>query len=171
MALGGVSVSDLKTYGFNTAVYAGVVGGCAAVAWLVKKLALMGLERISARTKQTTNETKEDKEARHEKYASRFALVVATTVAAAAYKFIPASRFALDDSNSKAFKIGVIQLLFGFIVDCYFTKGFYNGMALGVGATAATRFATLALPAVAGFGTFGALLGTGYLSRSDTEKK
>ena len=167
MALGGVSVSDLKTFGFNTVVCAGVVGSCAAVAWLVKKLALMGFARfVPAKAKENQEETT----ARHEKFASMIGLALGLGAAFAAYKLIPTSRFALvaNDSNSKALKLGVIQFLFGFMIDCYLTKGFYNGMAVGVGSTAATRFAPLALP-VAGLGLYGAAVGAGYLQRPAKE--
>ncbi|HEX4839918.1 MAG TPA: hypothetical protein VFU89_05715 [Rhabdochlamydiaceae bacterium] len=163
MALGGISGSDLKAFGFNTLVCAGVVGGCTAVAWLVKKFALMGFARFAPVKTTTAKEESDAAKARHEKYASVFGMLVGVGVSVAAYKFMPTSRFALV-ADDKALKLGIIQFLVGFIFDCYFTKGFYSGMTLGIGSAVATRFAPLALP-VAGLGIYGAAMGAGYLQR------
>ncbi|HEX2580125.1 MAG TPA: hypothetical protein VHK67_06975 [Rhabdochlamydiaceae bacterium] len=155
----GVSGSDLKAVGFNTAVSAGVLVGCAAVAYLVKTLALMGFAKAT-KTKGNGDPSKDS-----QKMASALGLAAGLATAFAAYKLIPASRFALitDDSNGKLFKIGSVNTAVGLIFDYFVTQGFYTGTAVAVGGAVATRFGTLVLPAL---GAFGATVGAGYLQRS-----
>ncbi len=157
MALWGVSGSDLKTYGTNTVVGAGVVAGCAVAAWGVKKLALMAFAALKPNA--TTSEQK-----KQVGYSQLAGLAVGLGAAAAAYKFVPASRFALvpDLSTSKMFKVGTVQAVAGFILDNFFSDNFLTGTVVGFGGAAATRFGNLVLPVL---GALGAGLGAGYIQR------
>jgi len=157
MALWGVSGSDLKTFGFNTAVSAGVVAGCAVAAWAVKKIALMAFAYAKPNATHTEQKT-------YVGYSKLAGLAVGLGAAAAAYKFVPASRFALvtDVSTSKMFKVGVVEAIAGFILDNVVSKDFNTGVVVGFGGALATRFGNLVLPVL---GAVGAGLGAGYIQR------
>jgi hypothetical protein len=157
MALWGVSGSDLKIFGINTAVGAGVVAGCAVAAWGVKKLACVAFAAVKPNA--TTSEQK-----KAAGYCQLGGLVAGLGAAAAAYKFVPASRFALvpDLSTSKMFKVGVVQAVAGFILDNFVSDQFLTGTVVGFGGAAATRFGNLVLPVL---GAVGAGLGAGCIQR------
>lgn len=153
----GISSADLKIYGWNTAVTCGVALGCAVAAYGVKKLA----EYAFANTKP--NAPTADKE-HHAKLSRNVGLLVGIGATAAAYKFVPASRFALvtDELTNTMWKLGALQAIVGFILDKSVGNKFPAFAVLGAGGAAATRFGTVVL---IGAGALGAALGSGIFRR------
>ncbi|HEY5236425.1 MAG TPA: hypothetical protein VIJ14_09625 [Rhabdochlamydiaceae bacterium] len=153
MALWGVSGSDVTNYGWNTAVGFGVLVGCAATAYAVKYVAAMAL----ASSKTMKQDTKDS-------YSAYAGIALGLAAAAAAYKFVPASRFALisDDSTSKMFKLGIVQTIVGLIIDGFVSTEFNTAAIVGFGGAAVTRFGYLPLAAL---GAVGAGLGSGFIAR------
>ena len=157
MALWGVTGSDVKNCGWNTAVGLGVAVGCAGVAYLVKKVAEAAYARYNPKPLKTEVDT----------FAARSsigALVVGLGTAVVANMYIPGSRFALvtDLSYGKMFKLGTVQEVVGLMVDAVAKHESSTFAIVGAGGALATRFSSYAL---IGFGAFGAAMGAGYIAR------
>lgn len=151
MALWGISLADEKNALWNTAMGLGVVGGCAAIAWIVRKIAEFVF-------KPAGPDLTREKENHLRERTMPLGFLVGVAAAFAADMFIPDSRFALviDPSASKMFKHGVIQILVGLILDrvCK-TKTVFT--IIGGGAAIAGRFTHYA---VFGLGVMGAFVGS-----------
>lgn len=165
MALWGVSGSDLKTFGFNTAVCAGGFVSCMAVAWGVKKLVMVGFALAAARAKTIAISEKDNKT---EKISSALGVAAGFGAAFLVYKFLPA-RFALitDDSNSKALKIGALQAVVGALFDYLTANRFSAGTLIAASGAIGTRFGADVLPLAS---AFGAVVGAGYCSSTPDRK-
>jgi hypothetical protein len=150
MALWGVSGLDVKNAGWNGAVGLAVGAGCFGVVWCVKKLALLAHGYFYSKKQSYA-------------YATYGSFAVGVGVAILANKYVSNSRFALitNASISKMLKLGAVQTVVGFILDCLKGNIAENTSliltAVGTGTALAGYCSKYAL---FGFGAAGALLGS-----------
>jgi hypothetical protein len=157
MALWGVTGSDVKNFGWNTAVGLGVAVGCGAVSWGVKKAANVGYAYFN-KEKATAKE----KEGFSKGYATWGGVAAGLGAAVLANAYLPA-RFALvsDFSTGTMFKVGVVAAVGGAILDYVAKTAFMPFAALGALGAVASRYSAYA---PAGFGLFGAAFGSGAMN-------
>lgn len=158
MALWGISGSDVKNAGWNTAVGIGVAAGCFAVAYGVKKLALYFFDR-----RVLTPEP--EKRENFEKWTNRATCALGLAASYAANAYLPGSRFALimDNSTAKALKLALIQGFVGLFADSLVHKKPATPIftVLGIGVALAGRVSAYT---VFGLGAVGTVIGSGLIA-------